>query len=470
MNIKKILFTAFMVSLLSSCGSQVMPEDDLTLSDGYVAVYREITVNTEADVTEETEPAPEIPEPMTKENGYPYLSDCLILGDGASSGIYENKILGIDNIISIAGARTDNILNYKINGVKVRDVIKESGKPYIYLWFGEEKNYTEYTQDEYGMAMLELAEKLRSICPESMVLALGNTPVTKDKPYWDRIEEYNDTLHYSIRSCPDVYIIYVDTFFTVEDSGCLSDEYCYDGEMSPMGFARVLEYIEHDRFYNDMYEEDMYGNIFAEREQYTVSEGKTAYLTFDDGPSKYTPEILEILRENNIKATFFITGWCIEGREDTLKAVADEGHTIALHSWSHDYDKVYDSVDDWMSDFARVYGRVYGVCGQKPWAFRFPGGSYNNHNKYTADDIIAEMNRRGFTYFDWNAATSDATTSATYESCMEHLEDSINADHEVVLMHDSLEITPEYLQDVIDYIRSQGYSFETIDTADPVQF
>ncbi|MBQ5332612.1 MAG: polysaccharide deacetylase, partial [Oscillospiraceae bacterium] len=72
--------------------------------------------------------------------------------------------------------------------------------------------------------------------------------------------------------------------------------------------------------------------------------------------------------------------------------------------------------------------------------------------------------------YDWNAATADASSSATYDSCLENIRDSINADHEVVLMHDSLELTPEYLQDVIDYIRGAGYSFETLETADEVRF
>ena len=80
------------------------------------------------------------------------------------------------------------------------------------------------------------------------------------------------------------------------------------------------------------------------------------------------------------------------------------------------------------------------------------------------------MQKRGIAYYDWNAATADASSSATYDSCMDYLQNSIDSDHEVVLMHDSLELTPQYLQDVIDYIKGEGYSFETIDTADEVHF
>lgn len=100
-----------------------------------------------------------------------------------------------------------------------------------------------------------------------------------------------------------------------------------------------------------------YEDITASRPEYTVTDGKVAYLTFDDGPSKYTPQILDILRENDIKATFFITGWCIDGKEHILKQVADEGHTIALHSYSHDYDKIYASRRAWLDDLPRFTAR-----------------------------------------------------------------------------------------------------------------
>ena len=123
-----------------------------------------------------------------------------------------------------------------------------------------------------------------------------------------------------------------------------------------------------------------------------------------------------------------------------------------------------------MDDFAMVFHRVEEVTGKAPWAFRFPGGSYNNHNKTTADRIIKEMNRRGFEYYDWNCATSDAVSGSSYESCIEEMKNSTTADHSVLLMHDAVEYTPQYLQDVIDYLRDKGYTFETIDTADPSHF
>lgn len=210
--------------------------------------------------------------------------------------------------------------------------------------------------------------------------------------------------------------------------------------------------------------------LTATRTPYNVSSPKVCYLTFDDGPSDNTNEILDILKENNIKATFFIVGWCVDGREDILKRIADEGHTIGIHTYSHDYEEIYASVDAYTNDFEKAYNVIYDTCGVKPWLFRYPGGSYNNFNKDNADKIISEMDNRGFTYFDWSCATSDATVGSTYDSCMENFKDSLNSDYETVLMHDSKEVTLEYLQDLIDYAASEGYSFETLDTADPIHF
>ncbi|MDE7293054.1 MAG: polysaccharide deacetylase family protein, partial [Oscillospiraceae bacterium] len=347
----------------------------------------------------------------------------------------------------------------------------------IYLWTGVHDLFSELTPEEFGDTVVETAEKLREQNPDSMVIILSMTPAAEEKGAGDTIAKYNSALHSAVRGCPDRYMIYMDIFTELADeNGFLRDVYDMgDGvSLSRTGCRRVLNLIEENRFYSDLCGDEkyryIYKDIYAQREEYTVTEGKVAYLTFDDGPSKYTPEVLDILAENDIKATFFITGWCIDGKEETLQRVAAEGHTVALHSWSHDYEEIYESTEAFLDDFARVYNRVYDVTGKKPWAFRFPGGSYNNFNRDTADEIIAEMKRRGFAYYDWNAATSDATTSATYDSCIEYLTDSLIYDHSVVLMHDSLELTPQYLQEVIDIVKEAGYSFETIDTANEVQF
>lgn len=464
---KKIMATAACALFLTACGQESGEEE----RESYIAVYQEFTECSEVTSASETsEPVTFVP--LTDENEDGYLSNVLIIGDGECGKAVSCGLLTEENVISVPGAGPDNILSAETNGKKVKDIVSSSDKPYIYLLFTERELLNSISSQNYGSEIFELGEELRELSPESMVIPLSVLPFSDDKAPEGDISEYNESLHMWVRSSPDEYFIYKDVSFVCGDNGILFNKFTdAEGEISSEGWNELLRYIETDRFYNNMTEEGKsYDGLFAERKEYSVTEGKVAYLTFDDGPSKYTPQILEILRENDIKATFFITGWCIEGKEDILRQVAEEGHTIGLHSWSHDYEGIYSSTNSWLEDFARVYRKVYAVTGQQPWCFRFPGGSYNNFNRDTADDIIAEMDRRGFAFYDWNAATADASTSATYDSCLENIRDSINADHEVVLMHDSLELTPEYLQDVIDYIRGQGYTFETVDAADEVRF
>lgn len=455
---KKITAAILMAAMLTACGAK----EDAVPAANYIAVYEEATQPAETAEISETAPAVGIT-PLTAENGFTYLPDTLFIGDGICSMIAESGLLPEEQVISFDHTFADELPD-------LTSLLAETDKPYIYLWFGEGYIADEKTPDEYGAAILALAENIRTLCPESMVLAMSYPPLPEE--YDCKSAELSDMLHMYIRSTPDEYVIYRNFSYAAESAdGYLLPEYGTE-EINAAGISAMLNAVEHDRFYSDMTSDgdEKYEEITVTRPEYTVTDGKVAYLTFDDGPSKYTPQILDILRENDIKATFFITGWCIDGKEHILKQVADEGHTVALHSYSHDYDKIYSSRRAWLDDFAKVYGKVYAVTGQEPWAFRFPGGSYNSYNRDTADGIIAEMQKRGFAYYDWNAATADASSSATYDSCMDYLHNSIDSDHEVVLMHDSLELTPRYLQDVIDYIKGEGYSFETIDTADEVHF
>lgn len=463
---KKILTSIVLSALLSGCGAE---SKDNAFNEEYVAVYVEATAT--------AAPAAELDDiELPAAYSYSYFDHILFLGDEICSGLTEHGLISEEHIISVSGKKTSELLNAQFNGTDVLTALKNADMPYIYLWSGVHDIFSGMTAEEYGNSVKETAEQIREACPDSMVIVLSNTPAAEIKGGSEQIIEFNSALKAAIKSSPDPYIIYFDIHSSLVENGALGSAYDKgDGvNLSRMGCRKVLNTIEDDRFFNDLAGDGkymhMYKDIYCERPEYTVTEGKIAYLTFDDGPSKHTPDTLRILRENNIKATFFITGWCIDGKEDILQQIIEDGHTIGLHSWSHDYDEIYASPEAWMNDFAKVYNKVYDVTGKKAWAFRFPGGSYNNYNKPTADAIIAEMQRRGFSYFDWNAATSDATKSATYESCMEYLEESIYSDHSVVLMHDSLELTPQYLQDAIDLLKSEGYSFETIDTADEIHF
>lgn len=137
-------------------------------------------------------------------------------------------------------------------------------------------------------------------------------------------------------------------------------------------------------------------NICLDTEE---SAQKIAYLTFDDGPSEQTILVLDILKEENIHATFFLIGEEITPeREAIVKRMVEEGHTIGLHTYCHDYDVIYRSVDDFLADYEKLYQRLYEVAGLTPSIFRFPGGSTNRYGKATIKAVKNEMERRGFCF------------------------------------------------------------------------
>lgn len=200
------------------------------------------------------------------------------------------------------------------------------------------------------------------------------------------------------------------------------------------------------------------------------------YLTFDDGPSKYTHEILNYLKNYDIKATFFVVPDGSEESNARLKAIADAGHTIGIHTATHEYNKIYASVDAYLEDFKIAYDRVYEATGIKCTLFRFPGGSINDYNTEIREDLIAEMTRRGFVYFDWNVDSSDALGATWTEMYNNVTSQTMNANRAVILMHDYNGgwNTILVLEDIIKWIIGNGQRTFHIDKLSefvkPVQF
>lgn len=200
----------------------------------------------------------------------------------------------------------------------------------------------------------------------------------------------------------------------------------------------------------------------------------TVYLTFDDGPSKRTPEILEILKNYNIQATFFIIGKEGKAQPNLLKRMSEDGHSIGIHTYSHAYDKIYSSVENYLHDFYLTYELIYEITGKKPSVFRFPGGSINRYSLRNYQEIIAEMIRRGFTYYDWNASSGDAGQGVSAASVYSNtIQSSENKSRVILLMHDSAgkSYTVAALPKIIEYYQSKGFQFAAIhNDVNPVVF
>lgn len=207
--------------------------------------------------------------------------------------------------------------------------------------------------------------------------------------------------------------------------------------------------------------------------EYPDWSNKTIYLTFDDGPSPRTPEVLKILRDNGVKATFFVTH--ISGKSSHyMKDIVAEGHTIALHSYTHDYDKIYASEEAYFADLQQISDLVYSETGVRTNLIRFPGGSSNIVSRFNPGimtRLTQQVTDKGYVYFDWNVVSGDANRGgATAQQIINNCRKvSKKSDAVIVLMHDSVEkrTTVEALPEVIAYYKAAGCKFATITESTP---
>jgi len=208
----------------------------------------------------------------------------------------------------------------------------------------------------------------------------------------------------------------------------------------------------------------LYPNLYVTAPTTAIKAENTVYLTFDDGPSNVTNRILDTLQANNVKATFFVVGNSLntESGKALLRRMVDEGHTIGIHTYSHAYATIYNSVESFLDDFNKVFQQVYEITGVYPNIFRFPGGSINGYNGSFYQQLIAEMERRGFVYFDWNISSEDATVSASAAAITRNVvRNTSNYSRAIVLMHDSnnKRATADALPGVIKGLQALGYQF-----------
>lgn len=187
---------------------------------------------------------------------------------------------------------------------------------------------------------------------------------------------------------------------------------------------------------------------------------QNVYLTFDDGPDIYTNEILDILKEYEVKATFFVVGKEDEESLKTYRRIVKEGHTLGMHSYSHNYEEIYSSLDAFSKDFMKLRLLLYENTGVMPMVYRFPGGSSNKVSTLPMEVFIQFLNEQGIVYCDWNAANGDAlgtllSAKELKENVLESVSGRTNA---VVLMHDApaYHSTVEALPETIKELKAKG--------------
>lgn len=240
------------------------------------------------------------------------------------------------------------------------------------------------------------------------------------------------------------------------------------------GTTPVIEVINHHFSVKEEYELESgndyeYNEFFApEREIIKDSEGKKiCYLTFDDGPSKNTVKILDILKEYDAKATFFVIGNCIgEETRDILERMIAEGHAIGLHANNHVYEKFYADETSYLKDYEALYETLKKDYGIETALFRLPGGSACKYLYGKGCDYIKQMQKKGFACFDWNVTGEDSVGNPTVYSIQKNVYDRVfRYEKPIVLLHDSCiaDMTVEALPGLLEEIKNQGYVFATLE-------
>ena len=197
--------------------------------------------------------------------------------------------------------------------------------------------------------------------------------------------------------------------------------------------------------------------------------GGVIYLTFDDGPGSETPRLLEILDRYNAKATFFVVNTPFA---ETITQISNAGHALAMHTATHDFEKVYSSEEGYFEDLEKIESVIEQYAGYRPHLLRFPGGSSNQVSKQYSEGIMTTLTQsveeKGYIYHDWNVDSCDAGGATTPEEVYHNvIEGCRTREFSVVLMHDIRSYTIDAIEDIIIWGLENGYTFEVMTTDTP---
>lgn len=200
-----------------------------------------------------------------------------------------------------------------------------------------------------------------------------------------------------------------------------------------------------------------------------VEEEKTkrVYLTFDDGPSKQTERVLNILEKKKVKATFFTIGREDEFSQNIYRRIVKEGHTLGMHSYSHIFKEIYGSLDGFKKDFHRISDYLEKITGVRPVFYRFPGGSSNTVNEIPVEQYTNFLKEQGVEYVDWNVIAANGISDNVTKKDMVRsvMEGVAKYDTSIVLLYDSADkkMTADSLSAMIDSLQAAGYELLPMD-------
>lgn len=246
-------------------------------------------------------------------------------------------------------------------------------------------------------------------------------------------------------------------FFHLKNNTKISDEQILKKNIPVQHIAKYKEKLKET---TDIREQ--INNIY-------VSDTKRVFLTFDDGPSKsVTPLILDLLKQENIKATFFVLGSRVNINPDLVKREYEEGHYIANHGYSHVYGEIYQNAQTVLDEYYRTEEAIKNATGNvnyNSYLFRFPGGSVGGKYSQIKEEAKVLLNDNSVAYIDWSSLSGDAEGKNTTEELLSYAIETIGDKNSVViLMHDASDkiLTYEMLPSLIAYLRENGYEFKNI--------
>ena len=307
----------------------------------------------------------------------------------------------------------------------------------------------------------------------------GDYTLTYQADFRGRSYTAKRLVHVEDREAPELTLtgqaeVTVSRYDLFQDPGATARDRC-DGDLTAS--IQVTDKASGDVHTLTYTVTDKAGNTAAATRQVSVYEnssgGSPVYLTFDDGPSdRVTPRVLDTLKEYDVHATFFIVNYGESGKA-LIRRMIDEGHTVAIHGYSHDYAAIYKSDEAFMQNIYRLRDRLRSDFGYEAAIIRFPGGSSNTVSRQYSVGIMSRLAQRvqaeGFTYFDWNVSSGDAAgTPASSGQIYNNVTSALRHDRSnVVLMHDAgaKGTTADALPDIIRYCLANGYSIQPITPA-----
>ena len=389
--------------------------------------------------------------------------------DSSKLGTYHIHYKAKKGIFSVQKSREGKIVDTKapiIELNKIDGYYPKTGETY------QEEGFT--ATDNYDG---DITSKIKRT-EDKNVITYTVSDSSGNKTSVQRTIEYNDGIAPTITLNGDSDItIKAGTRF--EDPGCtakdshgndISDSVSVSDNISTYRAGTyTITYSVTDKFGNET-SIDRTVTVEAVKQTATTSSGnKVVYLTFDDGPGAHTQQLLDILDKYNVKVTFFVTN-VNSGYENMIAKEAAAGHTVAIHSASHDYKKIYSSVDAYFADLNEMSDIIYAQTGQRPKLIRFPGGSSNTVSLKYCSGIMTTLTKavtdQGYKYFDWNVSSGDAGGTTSTEEVYQNVVNGMKSHNvSVVLQHDIKGFSVNAVERIIQWGLANGYTFLPLTTS-----